>query len=202
MLDGIKDAVAYAAIQARTDRLTRGLFGDCAPVGHGVWELRIDVGPGYRIYYARSGKQVILCYVPATSVARRKTSRWRRNIGAIMKRGHVPAAVPAKPYELERLSDPDTAAAYLSVAAKDDDPAAFLQALRNVTEAMGGVARIAERTGLNRQQLYRTLSKEGNPELRSLTKILAASGVRLQFVAQRSMRRAGRRVKTGERRIA
>jgi putative addiction module killer protein len=59
-LDSVKDAVACAAIQARTDRLKRGLFGDCDPVGAGVWELRIDTGPGYRVYYARSGKQVVL----------------------------------------------------------------------------------------------------------------------------------------------
>lgn len=119
-----------------------------------------------------------------------------------MRRGHIPAAVPAKAYELERLRDPETAAEYLSLAAKDDDPAAFLQALRNVTEAMGGVSRIAQRTGLNRQQLYRTLSKDGNPELRSLTKILDASGVRLQFVAQSSTRRAGRARKSAARRIS
>ena len=99
-----------------------------------------------------------------------------------------PAAVPARPYMLERLRDSKTAAAYLSAAAKDDDPAAFLQALRNVTEAMGGISIIAERAGLNRQQLYRTLSKDGNPEFRSLTKILGASGIRLQFVARRSRR--------------
>jgi len=81
---------------------------------------------------------------------------------------------------MERLRDPGTAAAYLSAAAGDDDPGAFLYALRNVTEAMGGISKIATLTGLNRQQLYRTLSKEGNPELRSLTKILDASG--LQFM--------------------
>ena len=59
-LDGVRDPVAYAAIQSRTDRLKRGLFGDCAPVGNGVWEIRVDTGPGYRVYYARSGKQVVL----------------------------------------------------------------------------------------------------------------------------------------------
>lgn len=40
--------------------MKRGLFGDCEPVGDGVWELRIDTGPGYRVYYARAGKQVVL----------------------------------------------------------------------------------------------------------------------------------------------
>jgi DNA-binding phage protein len=53
----------------------------------------------------------------------------------------MPAALPAKPYELERLRDPETAAAYLSIAARDDDPAALLQALRNVTEAMRGISK-------------------------------------------------------------
>ena len=110
-----------------------------------------------------------------------------------MSKGHVPAAVPAKPYVLKRLRDPQTAAAYLSAAAGEDDPGAFLQALRNVTEAMGGISKIATRTGLNRQQLYRTLSKEGNPELRSLTKILDASG--LQFIVAAKPVRSNRATK-------
>jgi len=46
------------------------------------------------------------------------------------------------------------------------------------------VARIADLTGLNRQQLYRTLSENGNPELRSLGKILGISGLRLAVVAK------------------
>lgn len=103
-----------------------------------------------------------------------------------MKKENVPAAVPAKDYLLQRLQDPATAAAYLNAAVADDDPGAFLQALRNVTEARGGVARIADLTGLNRQQLYRTLSENGNPELRSLSKILGVSGLRLAVVAKRT----------------
>jgi putative addiction module killer protein len=59
-LHAVSDPTAYAAIQSRTDRLKRGLFGDCEAVGEGVWELRIDTGPGYRVYYARAGKQVML----------------------------------------------------------------------------------------------------------------------------------------------
>jgi probable addiction module antidote protein len=94
---------------------------------------------------------------------------------------------------MERLGDPQTAAAYLSAAAGEDDPGAFLQALRNVTDAMGGIAKIATRTGLNRQQLYRTLSKDGNPELRSLTKILDASG--LQFIVAAKPARTNRTAK-------
>lgn len=59
-IDSVTDPVAYAAIKLRQDRLARGLFGDCASVGEGVWELRIDSGGGYRVYYARSGKKIVL----------------------------------------------------------------------------------------------------------------------------------------------
>ena len=58
--DDLRDRQAQARIQARIDRLGRGLFGDAEPCGESVWELRIDWGPGYRVYYARSGVQVIL----------------------------------------------------------------------------------------------------------------------------------------------
>ncbi len=106
-----------------------------------------------------------------------------------MSKGHVPAAVPARRYMLERLRDPATAAAYINAAAHEDDPGAFLQALRNVAEARGGLSKIATRAGLNRQQLYRTLSRAGNPELRSLTRILDATGLQL-VVAAKPERRA------------
>ncbi len=59
-LDGLRDRQAQARIAARMLRLVNGNFGDCKPVGSGVWELRIDWGSGYRVYYAIQGKRVIL----------------------------------------------------------------------------------------------------------------------------------------------
>jgi putative addiction module killer protein len=58
--DAMRDRQAQARVQARIDRLERGLFGDVEPCGEGVWELRIDWGPGYRVYYARSREQIVL----------------------------------------------------------------------------------------------------------------------------------------------
>ena len=96
-----------------------------------------------------------------------------------MKKGSVPAAVPHRDYVLRELADPAFAAAYLNAAVREGDPAAFLQALRNVVDANGGIAKIAERTDLNRQALYRMLSENGNPELRSLQSLLEATGLAL-----------------------
>jgi putative addiction module killer protein len=59
-LDGLKDDRAYARIETRLFRLTLGLPGDAKPVGKGVSELRIDYGPGYRVYFCKKGKALII----------------------------------------------------------------------------------------------------------------------------------------------
>ncbi len=59
-LDGLADSRAVARVVTRVDRVQAGNFGDHKPVGAGVWELRIDYGPGYRVYYALAGQRVIL----------------------------------------------------------------------------------------------------------------------------------------------
>ncbi len=58
--DRLRDWQAQARIAARIDRLALGLFGDAKVLRDGVSELRIDHGPGYRVYFARSGRLVIL----------------------------------------------------------------------------------------------------------------------------------------------
>jgi putative addiction module killer protein len=59
-LDGLRDRQAQARVSARLIRLKNGNFGDCKFVGDGVWELRVDWGPGYRVYYAVESKRVVL----------------------------------------------------------------------------------------------------------------------------------------------
>jgi putative addiction module killer protein len=59
-LDALADSRARAAILVRIDRLALGNAGDSKPVGGGVSELRIDVGPGYRVYFTRIATTVLL----------------------------------------------------------------------------------------------------------------------------------------------
>src|SRR3990170_3363661 len=59
-LDSLRDAKAEARVAARIARLAAGNFGDCKPLIGGVWELRIDWGPGYRVYYAMIGRTCVL----------------------------------------------------------------------------------------------------------------------------------------------
>jgi probable addiction module antidote protein len=88
---------------------------------------------------------------------------------------------------IEGLRDPKEAAAYLDAALEDGDRAVFLLAIRNVIEALGGMTKIARRTGLNRENLYRVLSEQGNPELKSLEKLLKALGLRLAVEVDQNM---------------
>lgn len=59
-LDSLRDRSARARIRKRLDRVELGNLGDCKAVGEGVYELRIDYGPGYRVYYGNVDLTIIL----------------------------------------------------------------------------------------------------------------------------------------------
>jgi putative addiction module killer protein len=59
-LSGLGDPRAMAKVVARIDRISAGNFGDCKALRGGLFELRIDWGPGYRVYYAMVGKACVL----------------------------------------------------------------------------------------------------------------------------------------------
>jgi len=62
-LYSLRDKVAVYRIRVRLDRVQLGNFGTVKPIGDGVSELKIDHGPGYRVYYAMSGKTVVLLLI-------------------------------------------------------------------------------------------------------------------------------------------
>lgn len=85
----------------------------------------------------------------------------------------------------EDLKDPLEAKVYLEVALEnyeeDKDTEAFLMALRDVADAQGGISKLAQRTHLNRQNLYRALSNQGNPKLETIGAILHGLGFKFSI---------------------
>ena len=81
------------------------------------------------------------------------------------------------------VKDPGEASAYLQASLdeyeKDGNLDAFLTAIRTVAEARGGITLLAQKTNLNRQHLYRSLSKNGNPTIKTLDSILHSLGLKL-----------------------
>ncbi len=95
-----------------------------------------------------------------------------------------PSSVDRDALFIEELrADPAYTEIYLQTALdeiyEEGGVPAFLTALRRVIEARGGVGEIAKRSGLARQNIYRALSAEGNPTIKTLTEITRAAGVRL-----------------------
>ena len=59
-IDNLRDLQARARVQVRIERLAADNPGDVRPVGEGVSELRIDYGPGYRVYFSKRGREVVI----------------------------------------------------------------------------------------------------------------------------------------------
>ncbi len=91
---------------------------------------------------------------------------------------------------LKSLKDPGEAIQYLDACLEDGDPRVFLMALRDVAAARGGIRVLSREAHLNRESLYRMLSKSGNPSLESLSAVLRACGLRLAVESSGPRRKA------------
>lgn len=75
----LKDPLGKARILARLSAAQAGNFGDCEAIGHGLWEMRIHCGPGYRVYFCRRAERVYLL------LAAGNKSTQQRDIGLAIK---------------------------------------------------------------------------------------------------------------------
>jgi putative addiction module killer protein/probable addiction module antidote protein len=191
-LAGLDDAQARARIAARIDRLSLGNFGDCKPLREGVSELRIDWGPGYRMYYAMLGRTCVLLLCGGDK--RKQSSDVNRAIEYLQdhkERGtqvvkHKASISHDEAMVRELRENPNFAAEYLRAALEDEDePRVLLIALRRVAEARGGIAKVAKAAGVERESLYRALSAHGNPRLSTLVAVTKAMGLKLTVEAGR-----------------
>jgi probable addiction module antidote protein len=96
-----------------------------------------------------------------------------RKLRSAVSRSHEEATVESF------RKDPALAAEYLNAVLEDGDQEELMLALRRMSEAFGGVQKLAGRAKLNANTLYRTLSPKGNPELKSLRAVLRAMGMQL-----------------------
>jgi probable addiction module antidote protein len=87
---------------------------------------------------------------------------------------------------LKDLKNPVFALKYLNACLEDGDHGVFLLAMRDVAEAYGGVGRLAKKAGLQREHLWRMLSKRGNPRLENLVQLAHAFGWRLALIGKKN----------------
>ena len=81
-LKALRDPIGKARIIARIRSAEAGNFGDCEPVGNGISEMRIHVGPGYRVYYTFKGKTLILLLCGGDKSSQSKDIRLATEIAA------------------------------------------------------------------------------------------------------------------------
>ena len=188
-LSQLPDTRAQAKVATRIDRLAVGNFGDCKHLRHGLWELRIDWGPGYRVYYALIGKVCVLLLCGGDK--RKQSSDIDRALGfpyGLQRKDGNPmkrkVSISHDDAMVRRLrKDPDFAAEYLKAALEDEDePRVLLLALRHLAQAQG-IAKVAKAAGIERESLYRALSARGNPRLSTLVAVTKAIGLRLTVEA-------------------
>ncbi len=101
-----------------------------------------------------------------------------------------------KEHLFERLQTPEEVAAYLNAAMEDGDVALVLLALRDIAEAWG-IGKVAADADLNRENVYRILSAQGNPRLSSFIKLLHALGIELRVQVGRHCGRKARAAAAG-----
>ena len=99
-----------------------------------------------------------------------------------------PAAASAPFRAADHLRSDTEIAIYIEEILADGNSRAVPVALRTVADALGGMGALADKTGLSRETLYRTLSEKGNPRLDTLAAILAAFGLRLSVRPARKSR--------------
>lgn len=145
---------AKACIQVRIDRLVLGLPGDVKQVGEGISELRIDYGPGYRVYFVRRAEMLIVLLAGGGKGSQNRDISTALVLARSLQEQTMPKTKTIPWDSADHLETTEDIAAYLEAAFEDGDPALINHALGVVARAKG-MTEIAQRTGMGRQSLYK-----------------------------------------------
>ena len=166
-LNGLTDAMVRGVVVARIKRLELGLAGDVKPVGEGVSELRIQLGAGWRIYFARQG-------AGGNAGVTGESMKKRTKVADL-------PAFDAAPY----LDSEEAVAAYLTDVIEANDASLLAAALGDIARARG-MTEIARSAGITREALYKALRPDSAPRFETVRRVCAALGVRLVVQAGHS----------------
>jgi putative addiction module killer protein/probable addiction module antidote protein len=187
-LKRLRDQRARAKILARIDRLQMGNPGDVQSIGEGVTEMRIDFGPGYRVYYTQLGSGYVMLLAGDKSSQERdirKAKAMARDLDKARRRSEFDTA--------RHLDNPEVIAHYLAEAFQTHDNGLIVRAIGNVVRAgrIKTISEIARETGLSRTSLY--WKEKTSPEFTTVLEVLGAVGVRLEPTPARPPRSPGRK---------
>jgi putative addiction module killer protein/probable addiction module antidote protein len=178
---GLRDIIGRKRILARVARLEQGNYGDCAPVGEGVSELRLFFGPGYRVYFGEDAGNIIILLCGGDKSTQARISKRPKHTGQSIKsmRSYRTFGEAEEEYLRNHPAEIDN---YITVLfeeyARDNDTGALLTFLRRISRVKG-ITATTEAAGMTRKGLQKALSKEGNPKFENINAIMHAIGYRL-----------------------
>jgi probable addiction module antidote protein len=155
--------------------------GDVKPVGDGILELRIDHGPGYRVYYVQKAKEFVVLRAGGDKASQVRDIQQAKASASNLQE-QVMAKTVTTPWDpADHLDTKEDMAAYLEAALEEGDPALVAAALGDIARAKG-MTQIAREAGLGRESSYKALSPGGNPEFATIMRVVVAVGLKLHAV--------------------
>ncbi len=175
------DNTLYTRINKRLNAITEtSNFGDYKNLGDGICELRFDFGSGYGIYFAVLDHQTIALLLGGDKKTQTKDIKKPGNIGETIMNKKIKYRTFNQLTIEHFRKNPEFADEFLDFSLKefkkDGDEKTLLLSLKQIAIAKGGFTNLANKTGLSRESLYKTLSATGNPKFSTLRIILESLG--------------------------
>lgn len=161
------------------------ILGDVKFLGDHVYELRFHFGPGYRVYYLRQKKMIVLLLLGGDKSGQAADIATAKQMAKEIKGGVVAEAIYCWDAS-EYLETDEDIIVYLDEALKTSDPKLFQAALGDVAKSYG-MTELARKTGLGRESLYKALTTVGNPSFQTITKVVEALGGKVSIVSSKDV---------------